>query len=847
MIKTKKKEVLVYTALFIMFLAFLFTVFACRGRSFIHTGDPFDQDYPIFLYLGKYLQGILNGEGIRLYDFSIGLGENVIAPLNLYGFGDPLNLLSVFVTPGNGEFIYTFLLSVRLYLVGLGMLVFLKDHGHQGLLAVGGALLYAFSLFSICRGLHFYSLLNAMYLFPFLLIQLERLISQKRRSAAAAKFALLIAVQICCSFYFLYMQSIFLVIYGLLYYFEIYGKKPGWRHLVGKIVQVGGCYLLGVLTSGAILFSTLYEFFHSSRTAGGLAQKSRLLFSLKELFRGFCNLLIPMISDDNYGLGIPFLCLMAVVVSLLGGKKLKNKAIICGLAAAYICPFFWSVTNGFSYESDRWTYVLYFGLAYLTVLVLEEGVKNPLPPRHVIFAALLALLSVTCHLLVNGDKLRSAAYLLAILICAAALMKFKLREGHLLALLSGCIWLNLFFLAGPWQLCGHDIWQSFCDKKEIEALSAKMFGENQGEGFERIDVRALSRADSLVAGYKGTTEYFSILNENTFLFWEELLISPGICAEPHHLEGLDGRAPLEALLSVSRYQNGNQIYENENMLPLGVQYTQAISHDKFLELSPLQRQHVLLEKVVLEEGADEVTDAGFKPITLEFEAEWKNIERKGDSFYPGSDARMILKTDEEAIKGRLGELYVYFEDFQCFRDDFAAINAGEHEFLVQNTESKYYTGLNDYLVHVIPAKDGSIVISFPEGNEYELKDMAVFWYDYEGMEEAVEALKENSLQNLSLENDRISGEIEAQNGWLFFGIPYNSCWRAYVDGSQVPIQRANAGFMAVYLEEGNHHIELVYKSLWFYLGVICTAAGLIICACLFYRSKRHIGSIDDNA
>lgn len=837
--KNKKKEILVYTALFMALSAFLLTVFAYRGKSFIHTGDPFDQDYPIFLYMGKCLQGLLKGEGIHLYDFAIGLGENVIAPLNLYGFGDPLNLLSVFVTPSNGELLYTFLLFARLYLAGLGMLVFLKNHGHQGLLSAGGALLYAFSLFSVCRGLHFYSLLNAMYLFPFLLIQLELLISQKRQYAAAAKFALLIAVQTCCSFYFLYMQTIFLVLYAFWYYFGQYGKKINFRHLLGKMVQVGGCYLLGVLTSGIILFSTLYEFFHSSRTVGGLAQKSRLLFSLKELAVSFSNLLVPMISDDNYGLGIPFLCVMAVLIYLLGKKHpLKNKVMIGVLAFAYICPLFWSMTNGFSYESDRWTYILYLGLAYLTVVVLEEGIENPLPRRHMIFAAFFALLSVVCHLLVNGDKLRSAAYLMVILICTAALMKFKLREGHLLALLFGCIWLNLFFLVAPWQLCGHDIWQSFCDQKEIGALSAKMDGEGQAEDFERIDVKALSRGDSLVAGCKGTTEYFSILNENTFLFWKELLISPGICAEPHHLEGLDGRAPLEALLSVSQYQNGTQICENENMLPLGVQYTQTISHDQFLALSPLQRQHVLLEKVVLDEGTDEAVDISFQPLALEFEAEWKNIERQGDFFYPSGDAEIILKIDKEAISGRLGELYVCFEDFQCFRDDFAAINAGEHEFLVQNKESKYYTGLNDYLVHVISAKDGSIVISLPEGNEYELKDMAVFWYDYEGMEEAIETLKENSLQNLSLENDRISGEIEAQNGWLFFSIPYNSGWKAYVDGSEVQIQRANAGFMAVYLEEGNHHIELEYKPLWFYLGVICTAIGLMISVFLSYKSKR---------
>lgn len=835
----RKKEVLIYTGLFMVLSVMMAAVFNFRGRSFIHTADPFDQDYPIFLYLGRCLRDVIRGKGIHLYDFSVGLGENIIAPLNLYGFGDPLNLLSVFANESNAEFLYTVLLFARLYLAGISMIAFLKHYNHQGLLTAGGGILYAFSMFSITRGFHFYSLMNAMYLFPFLLIQLEVMISRKKQYAAYAKFALLIAVQACCSFYFLYMQTIFMVVYGFIYYCKINGKVINWRDLISKIGEAGVFYLLGVFTSGAILFPVLREFFHSSRAAGGFMQNSRLIFSVKELLVSFSNLLVPMISADNYGLALPFLCLMALIIYLLSSKYYwKDKLIACALIAAYICPLFWSITNGFSYESDRWTYILYFGASYVTIVVLEEYVKNGIPRRYIIIAALAALFSVSVHFVLNMDKIRCAAYFLAILGCTAVLIKCRLKEKHLLILLFGCVSINIFFLVAPWQVCGHDIWKRYCDKESVSDLNARMESVDADADFGRIEMKAVSRADSLVADYMGTTEYFSILNENIYAFWEQLLISPGICAEPHHLEGLDGRAPLEALLGVIKYQNGNLIVDNEYALPIGVQYTDAVSYTQFSEMSPLQRQHVLMEKVVLEEGVEEETGIEWEPLELDFEIEWENFNSGNGFFVPEDNACITLKVNNEKINQRKGELYVYFSDFRCLEEDFAAINVGEHELLVQNVESKYFTGLKDYLVHVNPTETGDVVISFPKGNQYELKDISVFWYDYEGMEEAVETLRENSLQNVEIKNDKVSGNIEAQNGWLFFSIPYSSDWEARVDGQKVDIFRANVGFMAIYLEEGGHFVELEYKPTWFKVGMICTVMGLLIIGGLLVLKKR---------
>lgn len=160
-------------------VAILFHVI--NGRSFIYNVDAPGQDYPTFLYLGKLLRYFLSTGKIRLYDFSIGLGNDVISPLNFNGFGDPMNLLSVFAVGKCAVYLYEFTLILRLWLCGASMLLFCRRQGKDACLSVLAAVLYAFSAFTLPNGVQFYQILNAAYIFPLLLIQLKELIGYDER------------------------------------------------------------------------------------------------------------------------------------------------------------------------------------------------------------------------------------------------------------------------------------------------------------------------------------------------------------------------------------------------------------------------------------------------------------------------------------------------------------------------------------------------------------------------------------------------------------------------------------------------------------------------------------------
>ena len=67
---------------------------------------------------------------------------------------------------------------------------------------------------------------------------------------------------------------------------------------------------------------------------------------------------------------------------------------------------------------------------------------------------------------------------------------------------------------------------------------------------------------------------------------------------------------------------------------------------------------------------------------------------------------------------------------------------------------------------------------------------------------------------------------------VFFSIPYESGWTAYVNGEKADIERVNVGFMAIRVNAGtNVEIEFVYETPGLLLGGLITLLCIaLLCA-----------------
>lgn len=236
-------------------------------------GDGYDQYYPALAYIGQYgrefLTTFFKGQ-IREFDFSIGMGDDVIGTLSYYGMGDPLNWLAIFVQPKNIAYLYSALLVFRWYLGGIAFIWFVKRKGNGNFGAVVGALAYSFCSYALSYNLKFFAGFgNVLYLLPIALAGIDDLL-EKRRKIFSPLLSVGIFLQALCGFYFLYMESIFLVIYFCVRFFcvrtEYFEKKNSGIKFVLLMLKSTMNYILGLGMGAVIFLPSIQQFFQSSRT-----------------------------------------------------------------------------------------------------------------------------------------------------------------------------------------------------------------------------------------------------------------------------------------------------------------------------------------------------------------------------------------------------------------------------------------------------------------------------------------------------------------------------------------------------------------------------------------------------
>jgi len=78
----------------------------------------------------------------------------------------------------------------------------------------------------------------------------------------------------------------------------------------------------------------------------------------------------------------------------------------------------------------------------------------------------------------------------------------------------------------------------------------------------------------------------------------------------------------------------------------------------------------------------------------------------------------------------------------------------------------------------------------------------------------------------------------AGGGWVIASEPAWRGWRALEDGRELRVHHANEAFVAFYLPQGEHHIELVYRPVSFIAGAWITATTLALMFGAFVASIR---------
>ncbi|MCD7735674.1 MAG: YfhO family protein, partial [Lachnospiraceae bacterium] len=168
------------------------------------------------------------------------------------------------------------------------------------------------------------------------------------------------------------------------------------------------------------------------------------------------------------------------------------------------------------------------------------------------------------------------------------------------------------------------------------------------------------------------------------------------------------------------------------------------------------------------------------------------------------------------------------------------------EEIVLNTPeySKTFSDYTDHL-YVINSSDESDLADFTVTlKETQTTVRAeIYTCSNEAYQEVVDELSESQLENVIVDSDTVTGEVEVKEaGTLLLTIPYDEGWTILVDGQKTEFSCVGGALIGVHLEEGSHTIEMKYTppGLWIGSGLTLLSALLFLGTMVWEKRRRMI-------
>jgi len=265
-LKGYKKSLLIYIVLYLAIFVAAYAGFFAQGRTLVTKMDGVNQFYQGFLYCGIYIRTfvkqLLSGHpGLPLYDLNIGMGEDIVGVLSYYGVGDPVYLISVFANSVNGPYLFSATYFFRLFIAGLSFLYYFREMKINENVAPIGALCMVINGYTFGGVSSYMGWGSVLFYMPIILVGVERIFKGKKGFALIVLGAFYGGI---CDFYHLYMICIFLICYCIGRGLSIFGIKD-IKSIVGRSLHCAFAVIVGICLSGPLFFTSAMGFMGSER------------------------------------------------------------------------------------------------------------------------------------------------------------------------------------------------------------------------------------------------------------------------------------------------------------------------------------------------------------------------------------------------------------------------------------------------------------------------------------------------------------------------------------------------------------------------------------------------------
>lgn len=888
--KRKTDFYILYTIVFAAISLFIYCCFYLNGKSLIWSHDGVPQHINALAYYGKYLRNVLKTLVIDhklsfpMWDMHIGYGSDILTTLHYYVIGDPLTLLSVFVPEKNTEVLYECLIFLRIYLAGITFSIYCFYRKNPKQATFIGSLVYIFAGWTIYASMKHPYFSNPMIYLPLVLMGIEKVYKKEKPYL----FIWSVAIAAMSNFYFFYMISVFMVLYAAFRYFGIF-RKRSVKDVFRWFLKFTGFYLVSLMIAALIFLPVVMTLFGTERFQA--QNYVPLLYDhiYYEKYLG-CLIGENMIQWGVAGYSAVAMAGVFVIFSKKK-KYTGLKLGFLLLNLFLLIPFAGHVLNGFSYVSNRWIWAYGMLIAYILVQAYPELFTLQIREKRKIFIMLLVYCVLALFSDAARTERNIMAVMMLVLAVFTVVsygnifVQGKYLCEMIVTVLVVSILLNVFYQYSYEK----DYLSEFENRNQaLEALESgpdKEIKDLEDSSSSRYDqYKTGSYVNSaMYMGTNSTSYYFSVANGSISRFFDEMYLNT---PWDYHYSSLDGRTILDRLASVKYFaikKNGYgyipygydtetvfygkyRIYENENALPLGYTYNSWISREKYEKLSVTQKQQVLLQGAVVEESSLPETELSFDDKKADFTLEagkgckikdGKIIVTKknatvsiGYQGEPASEVYLVAENldfdayspREQVSDKKWNSLTEYEKNTILYEDDnwrywkeskeaAVEVSLGSVDKTIRIFTDKYngYSGRHNFLLNMgyKNYSAGTMKLTFSTPGEYTFDNLYLVCQPMDSVEQETEKLGNESLQNVKVGTNRITGEIEVSSDkFLVFSIPYSAGFTAYVDGKETKLVQANSMYMGVELKKGKHSIVLTYCTPYLVPGIILTVAGL---------------------
>ena len=873
MIKEQRKYCYgIYTLMFLLMCIVAFLPFFTEGKSFVWGAgveDGLSQHFSALAYYGEalreFFRNLLAGHPkLVMWDMSLGYGADILSTLNYYAIGDPLNLFYGFVSPKNTETMYNFMILLRMYLAGITFIMYARKMKKRSYGTVIGALVYVFSGFCFRLGLRHPFFINPMIYFPLLCLGIEKIYQRERPYV----FIFAVCVSAMSNYYFLYMLTIFAVIYAWIRFYK-YTEENKIKNFFLTILKFGMYYILGIAMAAVILLPSVIGFLGNGRYGNGVDWKSLIVYPGKyyllfiENFIGYGN----MGSNTNVG----YLPIVGIVVLFtLFSQRMKHKKYRAAFIAsiiALIFPIFGYAFNGFSYANNRWAFALSFIVALLTaemyprLFVMSKRQQIGIGAGIIIYTVFCIIVNTSGEEILKNKGIMAACGLIAVFYILLLIFqrlgydaqKRTVRVSMAILLLIS-VGVHGYYRFDP---KGYGYTQEFMDQGQayqtLKQDNIRMLSKVNDPSVYRVHAEGYRYKNYGLINHLNTISgYYSITAKcvtDTIKGYDTLGMQ---YADKY--KGVDQRLGLLSLAGVKYItvahnsqvakdvssmgdvpygveklnKKGNiTLYKNKYALPFAYAYDSYMTEQQYEQLNGIGKEQAMLAQIILDQHPadkeiqhnEQRNDPDIQTISL---PETRISSPKGKKY---ADITVPVEKDKET--------YLYFKNLVYHGkkngdDNFILTgrkgtkgilvtqNDVQQKIHIQSTFNPYYFGRKDYIVkinHQASKAKEKVRLNFLSPGEYEFDDISLITVPKKDVLAKLKERKKNSMKQIQYEGNHFRGVYHAKKDQILcVTIPYSKGWKATVNGKCAKIYKANGMFMGIVMKKGTQNVKLDYET-----------------------------------